>query len=102
MSSPYTIANYNINDMFFNKPEYCIQESPENYTDKEPSTQPKTTSNCSLNYKLSKQMQSMQNQHSASQEKINNVQLLYSRELIYTINLSAGICGLILYLYYNK
>ena len=101
MSSPYVIANYDMGDMFFNKTDYCAQTGAGKYTDVVTRGKPKTT-DCAQNYTLSTQMQAMQNQYSASQEKINNVQLLYSRELIYTCNLTMGIGGLILYLYYNK
>ena len=110
MSSPYTIANYNIPDMFFNNNKYCEQTTPGVYAAKEQTGSALTNTpaaatadtECKKNYSLSKDMQALQNQHSASHEKIDNIQLLYSRELIYTINLTAGIGGLILYLYYNK
>ena len=111
MSSPYTIANYNISDMFFNNPDYCIKLPAGGYSvpvksgARASNTKEKgddTAIDCKKNYAASKKMQALQNQISASKEKIDNVQLLYSRELIYTINLTAGIGGLILYLYYNK
>jgi hypothetical protein len=88
--------------MFFNNPKYCKQVSTGEYVGSSASSGEELNKECAANNKLSLRMRALQNQYSASQEKIDNVQLLYSRELIYTVNLTVGIGGLILYLYYNK
>ena len=57
---------------------------------------------CTLNKINSQKVTEIMSMYSATQEKFTDMQLLYSREMMYTVNLTAGIGFLILYLYYNK
>lgn len=57
---------------------------------------------CYTNEINAKTLQRGQTESSTVQNKYNDTIMLYNRELIITVNMILGICGLIYYIYVNK
>jgi hypothetical protein len=57
---------------------------------------------CQKNQTHATELEQKHTTSSATQNKYNDTLMLYNRELIITVNMILGICGLVYYIYVNK
>ena len=93
MANPI-VSGYSTNDYFYThigQNGACKQNDGDDYK-----------TNCPENKKLATDLEKTHVVSSATQNKYNDTLMLYNRELIITVNLIIGICGLLYYIYVNK
>ena len=97
MANPI-VTGYSTNDYFYTHTDQ--KGECKNYTGKEGTTD--SEKNCHKNKTLARSLEQTQTVSSATQNKYNDTLMLYNRELIITVNLIIGLCGLLYYIYVNK
>ena len=88
------LIGYSQNDVYYDKADYCKKKNNRYNTGNS-----NRNSVCLQNEQKVKRMKQLMDNHSASIQKYNDIRRYYNRELLYTINLAAGI-GLISYYFY--
>jgi hypothetical protein len=96
MANPI-VTGYSVNDYFYTHTEsdglcygYTGDSNNTEYTD------------CATNQKNATTLIQAQTNSSAAQSQYQDTIMLYNRELIITVNLILGVCGLMYYIYINK
>jgi hypothetical protein len=94
MSNPI-VSGYSTNDFFYTHIEaegVCNKYTGSN----------ESNPDCYQNEMNAKKLERTQTETSTVQNKYNDTMMMYNRELIITVNMILGICGLIYYIYVNK
>jgi hypothetical protein len=94
---PYIIQNtpvdYNANDWFYMNPKKCtLAADGKTYTDNK----------CNDNFEKAMRLKDVTNDLDASRTQYNDAKLLYNRELLFTVNMLAGLALLGYYIYLNQ
>jgi len=87
-----TPLNYNANDWFYMNPDNCVLQTNGSYED----------SRCIQNKANVVKLTDKTNELDASRTQYNDSKLLYNRELLFTINMLAGLVLLCYYIYLNQ
>ena len=96
---PNTSVDYKSNDWFYMNPSQCKLKSDGTYTDSYGNS---TTEFCKDNRIKVSQLKTTTNELDASRTQYNDAKLLYNRELLFTVNMLAGLALLGYYIYKNK
>jgi hypothetical protein len=90
MANPI-VTGYSTNDYFYTHTnDECKKGTKE------------SDENCDYNKRLATDLEKKQTLSSSAKNKYNDTLMLYNRELIITMNLILGLCGLLYYIYVNK
>jgi hypothetical protein len=93
-----TPLNYNANDWFYMNPVNCVLQTDGSYKD----LTGKDSTQCAANKAKVANLTMMTNELDASRTQYNDSKLLYNRELLFTINMLAGLALLCYYIYLNQ
>lgn len=94
-----TPLNYNANDWFYMNPANCVLQSDGHYMDSKGND---STQQCTANKAKVANLTTITNELDASRTQYNDSKLLYNRELLFTINMLAGLALLCYYIYLNQ
>ena len=97
MANPI-VTGYSTNDYFYTHTDNTGE--CKNYTGKDGNTD--SEKNCHTNKTLATSLEKTHVVSSSTENKYKDTLMLYNRELIITVNLIIGICGLLYYIYVNK
>ena len=89
-----TQLNYNSNDWFYMNPSKCDPKEVDCVKNPENS--------CCENRQAVQQLQSTANHLGASATQYNDAKVLYSRELLFMVNILAGLAMICYYIYLNQ
>lgn len=97
MKDPFIVPNtpidYKANDWFYMNPSKCkLRPDNKTYEDSE----------CTDNLQSAIQLQNTTNDLDTSRTQYNDAKLLYNRELLFTVNMLAGLALLCYYIYLNQ
>lgn len=87
-----TQLNYRANDWFYMNPDKCGRVNCEQ----------DTNNSCCVNKTAVKHLQSVSNSLGASATQYNDAKVLYSRELLFAVNILAGLAMICYYIYLNQ
>ena len=100
MANPI-VTGYSVNDYFYTHTSQGDECSGYTGNPKNPG-QTVVAMDCATNQTMATTLTKSQTNASSAQSQYQDTIMLYNRELIITVNLILGLCGLIYYIYVNK
>lgn len=100
MANPI-VTGYSVNDYFYMHTHAGDECNGYSGDTKNPGKAP-VAKDCATNHTMATTLTQSQTNASAAESQYNDTIMLYNRELIITVNLILGVCGLIYYIYINK